>query len=792
MSDKPSALRRVAGWLRGEPVDRRLKSQRAAARRIERGGGALVELTDEGLQARMHRIRTAARAKPELATADREEAIALVREASHRVLGLRPYDEQVLASLALSERWMVEMRTGEGKTLAAVAPALLSALTGRGSHVLTFNDYLARRDAAWMGPVYAFFGLTVGAVQSSMAPEQRRSAWAADVTYATAREAGFDLLRDELCAHAADRVGRPPHAAIVDEADSIMIDEARIPLVVAGRSEDEVASAASLARLVEGLEPGRHYDLDEHANHAFLTEAGNREVEQGLGIDSLHDGNNADLLARLHVALRAHALLKRDVDYIVRDGRVELVDEFTGRAVEDRRWPDGLHPALLAKEGLEPEPEGRVLASLTLQHFLRGYPQLSGMTATVTAAAEEVHTLYGMRTAVIPPHVPSIRTDEPDRVYATRAARERALVRAIGAAHEAGRPVLVGTVSVEESERLTGLLREAGLTPAVLNARNDENEAVIVADAGALGAVTISTNMAGRGTDIRLGGSDERQRDAVLALGGLYVIGTNRHESRRVDDQLRGRAGRQGDPGSSRFFISLQDPTLVRYGLAELLPPRCRELTGDEPVDDVAVSREVARAQRIIESEHFTGRRLLFKYSNVVEHQRQELQQLREPLLAGPPKPSLLREEAPERWRALVDRHGEEAVAEAERLLALRLLDRAWSEQLATVAAIREGIHLEAAATVTTFGSTRDPLPIFHRKVGDAWGEALDRWNERWCEAAARLELDEQGRLVEEPALRAPASTWVYVINDDPYGELLSGLGMALGRMVRRSLKLDR
>ena len=774
--DSRPPLTRLKDWLRGEPVDHKLRRHRAALGSINRLGAALVDLTDDDLRGRL--------------TGDTptEQAFAVIREAASRAVGMRPYDEQVLAGLALYEGSMVQMETGEGKTLAATLPVTRWALDHQGVHVLTFNDYLARRDADWMSPVYRFFGLTVAAVQSGMSADERRLAWAADITYATAKEAGFDLLRDELCVHRSERVHRPFCRALVDEADSLMVDEARIPLVLAGRTDDEVASAAELARVVEELEEGRDWDRDEHGHHAYLTEAGLDRVEAALGCGHLHDGEQTPLLSRIHVALRAHGLLTRDVDYIVRGGRVELVDEFTGRAVEDRRWPDGLHPALVAKERLEPEPEGRILGSITLQHFLRLYPRLAAMTATAVPAAREVEVFYRLKTAVIPPHLPSTRVDEADRIFATREAKEAALVAEIQRCHARRRPVLVGTVSVEESERLTERLEAMGVPCTVLNARHDEREAAIVAKAGAPGAVTIATNMAGRGTDIRLGGRDEAGRAEVLEAGGLYVIGTNRHESRRIDDQLRGRAGRQGDPGESRFFISLEDPTLVRYGLADLLPAGL-ELGGEQPVDDPVVGREIARAQRIIEGEHFTSRRLLFKYSRVVELQRQRLQDLRAALLDGPPTPSVGEQVEPELHARLAVEHGEAAVREAERRIALRLLDRAWADQLEAIADIREGIHLQAMSTVNPFGGSRDPLPTFNRMVLDSFNVQLTAWEEAQVTALATARF-EGGQLVEEGPVGAPSSTWTYIVNDDPFGELLSGLGQRLGMLVRKTLGL--
>ena len=471
-----------------------------------------------------------------------------------------------MAAIALDRGHVVEMQTGEGKTLAAVMPASLHALAGQGVHILTFNDYLARRDAEWMGPIYRRLGLSVGFVQQDMTPEERRRAYLADVTYVTGKEAGFDHLRDLLATDPRDLVHRPFHFALVDEADSLLIDEARIPLVIAGSVGRESSSSPRLAAVVAGLTPGIHFDADEYGRDVELTEAGCEQVERVLGCGSLHHAGNYGVLTELNCALHARVLLRRDVDYIVRDGRIGVIDEFTGRIVTDRHWPDGLQAALEAKEGIERQPDGRILGSITLQHFLRGYPRLCGMTGTAQTAALELRQLYGLEVVVIPTHRPMIRVDQPDLVFTHREAKEKAVVDEIRRVHASDRPVLVGTLTVEESERLAARLRSAGVACQILNAKHDEMEARVVAGAGAVGAVTISTNMAGRGTDIRLGGEDEADHERVAALGGLYVIGTNRHESARVDLQLRGRAGRQGDPGESRFFVSLEDDLLVRYG----------------------------------------------------------------------------------------------------------------------------------------------------------------------------------------------------------------------------------
>ena len=668
---------------------------------------------------------------------------------------------------------VVEMQTGEGKTLAAVMPAALNALTGRGVHVLTFNDYLARRDAEWMGPVYRRLGLTVDFVAQHMSADARRRAYLADVTYVTAKEAGFDHLRDMLATDASAQVHRPFHFALVDEADSLLIDEARVPLVIAGGVKREGTSVRALANLVASLTPGRHFASDEYARNVELTDAGIDAVETALRCGSLHDERNLRLLTEVNCALHAQTLLRRDVDYLVRDERIEIIDEITGRTVADRHWPDGLQAALEAKEGLARREDGRILGSVTMDHFLKMYPKLCGMTGTAQAAAPELASMYGLDVIVIPTHRPMIRVDHPDVVFSSRDAKERAVVAEIQRAHASGRPVLAGTLTVEESERLAAGLGEAGVSCQVLNAKNDAAEAAIVANAGALGAVTISTNMAGRGTDIRLGGADESQHERVAALGGLYVIGTNRHESRRVDLQLRGRAGRQGDAGDSRFFISLEDDLLVRYGIRSLIPPKSLPATGEEAIDNAVVRREIARAQRIIEAQNMEIRRTLRRYSHVVEQQRSELMEKRQALLTGEEHPDIWARDS-EKRDALVAAVGEDAVARAERDVTIFCIDRAWRDHLALSADLREGIHL-----VTLAG--RDPLREFTTQVTTAFHRLIDTIEEDVMGALDRARASD-GR-IEVPGMdvRGPSSTWTYIVNDDPFrnqiGMMLTGPG---------------
>jgi preprotein translocase subunit SecA len=757
---------------RGLPIEHDLSACREVLSRIAALEPAMAELADAGLteRARTVRARVTGGATVE---AQLPEAFALAREAARRTLGQRPFDEQVLAGLALAEGKIAEMATGEGKTLAAVAPVFVQALAGRGAHVLTFNDYLARRDAAWMGPVYERLGLTVGSVQERMSVAERQRAYAADVTYLTAKEAGFDHLRDALALEPGDRAQREYHFALLDEADSILIDEARIPLVIAGETGDALVGPERLAALVRGLVAGRDFDTDEHAHNIALTETGAARVEAALGGVSLHAAESVSLHAQLRHALHAEHLLKRDVDYIVRGGKVELVDESTGRVADKRHWPDGLHAAVEAKEGLRLTSEGRILGQVTLQHFLRLYPRLAGMTATAHTAAEELEAFYGLRTVVIPTHRPMIRTDEADVVFTHQAAKRAALVAEIARVHAAGRPVLVGTASVGESEDLAAALGEAGIACKVLNARNDEQEAAIVARAGAPGAVTISTNMAGRGTDIRLGGADDVRRDEVAALGGLYVIGTNRHASLRIDQQLRGRAGRQGDPGSSRFFVSLEDPLIRRYGVEQLVSARHLPARQEPPVESRLLRTEIARAQRIVEDEGFQLRRTLFGYSDIVEKQRRAILRWRTTVLERGEPPHLLGERSGERYGRLLPVVGQAILDSVERRLLLLAIDRCWSDHLAELRDMREDSVLLAFAG-------RFPLAEFHRQAGESFQALEDRIEDEVVRDFERIEITPEGVDWDREGLRGPSATWTYLVGENPFGA--SGLMSPAGR----------
>ena len=754
--------RRIRRWL-GDPVEYGIGRYSGRLDEIGEMGPALRNLDDDGLRLRVRGLRDRAHrgGDPESLVAD---CFAVVREVAHRTIGLRPYDEQLAAGFALSSGAVIEMQTGEGKTLAAVSPVALSALTGGGTHVLTFNDYLARRDALWMGPVYEFLGLSVGCVQEESTFEDRQRAYGCDITYLTAKEAGFDFLRGYLSLDEDRLLRREASFALVDEADSILIDEARIPLVIAGSVEGAENSAVQTAIVARQLVSGVDFDTDEYGHNISLTEGGAARAEAILGCGSLYDSGNLDLLADLRNALHALHLLGRDRDYIVRRGRIELVDENTGRVAEKRQWPDGLQAAIEAKEELELQDEGRILGSITMHHFLRTYPRLCGMTATATSSAEELGDFYDLSVVVVPPHRPCVRIDHEDVVFTHPEAKMRALVDEITDVHATERPVLVGTASVAESEELAGELEASGVPCRVLNAKNDEFEASVIADAGAPGAVTISTNMAGRGTDIRLGGLDERDRDQVITAGGLYVIGTNRHESLRIDRQLRGRAGRQGDPGSSRFFISLGDPLISRYGVDRLISARSLPSRQEAALDSPVLAHEIARAQRIIEGETLDIRRRLWEFSAVVESQRFFFHDRRQRVLLGEEKAGVLKDRCPGRWRELSENHGAELLEAIERRLALVVMDRCWSDHLAELARIRDGIHV-----VSYVG--KDPAAEFCREAGEAFTGLQDAVDEEIASIFAGLDVGPDGVDWAAHGLIGPSSTWTYLVNDAPFGD---------------------
>lgn len=557
------------------------------------------------------------------------EAFAVVRETAYRTLGMRPFDVQVLGGLVLHEGKIAEMKTGEGKTLAATMPVYLNALTGRGVHVVTVNDYLARRDAEWMGPIYTFLGLSVGNIVHGMDDVARRNAYQSDITYGTNNEFGFDYLRDNMKFSIDDYVQRDFYYAIVDEVDSILIDEARTPLIISGPSEESTDKYVRINRVIPSLQKETDYSIDEKSRTVVLTEEGVAKVEGLLKIQNLYDPRNIEILHHVNQALKAHTLFKRDVDYLVKDNQVVIVDEFTGRVMPGRRYSDGLHQALEAKEHVKVEQENQTYASITFQNYFRMYEKLAGMTGTADTEATEFKKIYNLEVVVVPTNMPMIRVDHADVIYKTEKEKFDAIVEEIHELHNIGRPVLVGTISIEKSELLSKHLKKVGIKHNILNAKNHEKEAEVIAEAGQWGAVTISTNMAGRGTDIKLG-------DGVADIGGLHILGTERHESRRIDNQLRGRAGRQGDKGSSRFYLSLEDDLLRIFGAERIssLMDRIGVEEG-EPIEHGLISKAIENAQRRVEGQNFDIRKHLLEYDDVMNRQREVIYKQRRDILAG-------------------------------------------------------------------------------------------------------------------------------------------------------------
>jgi preprotein translocase subunit SecA len=557
------------------------------------------------------------------------EAFAVVRETSRRTLGMRPFDVQVMGGIALHGGKISEMKTGEGKTLAATMPVYLNALTGKGVHIVTVNDYLARRDASWMGEIYEFLGLTVGLIQDDMDFEGRKVAYAADLTYGTNAQFGFDYLRDNIATSTDQLVQRELNFAIVDEVDSILIDEARTPLVISGMPETAADVYYRFAAILPRLKNGTDYEVDEKKRQVAPLESGVEKVEKALGVENLYDDVNSNLVNHLNQALRAHTLFHKDREYIVSDGEVFIVDEFTGRVLEGRRYSEGLHQAIEAKEGVAIREENQTVATITIQNFFRQYEKLSGMTGTAATEADEFMHIYKMEVVSIPTHRDMIRDDRDDLVYKSKKSKHSAVVDDIVERYEKGQPVLVGTVSVEVSEHLSALLKRRGVAHNVLNAKQHEREAEIIAEAGEKGSVTIATNMAGRGTDIKLG-------EEVAQLGGLYVLGTERHESRRIDNQLRGRSGRQGDPGESRFYLSFEDDLLRLFGGPKMQSVIDRiGLEEDVPIEAGMISNSVRRAQEQVESRNFQIRKRILEYDDVLNKQRQVIYDIRRDILMG-------------------------------------------------------------------------------------------------------------------------------------------------------------
>lgn len=701
-------------------------------------------------------------------SSDIPQFLAIAREAAERTTGLRPFDVQLLGALRMLAGDVIEMATGEGKTLSGAIAAAGYALAGRHVHVVTINDYLAKRDAEWMGPLLEAMGLSVGWVTAESTADERRAAYKCNITYASVNEIGFDVLRDQLVTDVHDLVSPNPDVALIDEADSVLVDEALVPLVLAGTSHRETPKL-EIIRLVGELIAGEDYDTDADNRNVHLTERGAQKVEAKLGgIDLYAEEHVGTTLTEVNVALHAHVLLHRDVHYIVRDDAVHLINASRGRIAQLQRWPDGLQAAVEAKEGIETTETGEVLDTITVQALISRYPTVCGMTGTALAAGEQLRQFYKLGVSPIPPNTPNIREDEPDRVYITAAAKFDAIVDHIAEVHKTKQPILVGTRDVAESEELHEKLVKAGVPAVVLNAKNDEEEARVIAEAGKLGSVTVSTQMAGRGTDIRLGGSDvgdhAAEKDEVAELGGLHVIGTGRHSTQRLDNQLRGRAGRQGDPGSSVFFSSWEDDVVV----AHLEPEKLSKLPTETDEDGRVVNKKAVglldHAQRVAEGRLLSVHATTWQFNELIAQQRAILVERRNALLRTATAREELEKKSPERYEELAEQLSEEQLERICRQIMLYHLDRGWADHLAYLADIRESIHLRALGH-------QKPIDEFHRMAVDAFAslaaDAIEAAQQTF-ETANVLD-EEQG--LDLSKLARPTSTWTYMVHDNPLAE---------------------
>ncbi len=781
-------LDKVLKKLFGSQNERMLKAMGPLVERINALEPQMEALDDAALAAKTDEFR---QRLEQGATLDDllPEAFAVVREASRRILEMRHFDVQLIGGIVLHQGKIAEMKTGEGKTVVATLAVYLNALPGRGVHVVTVNDYLARRDAEWMGRLYNFLGLSFGVVVPGVDDAGRKEAYAADVTYGTNNEFGFDYLRDNMKFSLEDFCQRDPNFAIVDEVDSILIDEARTPLIISGPADVSTDLYVKVDSLIPRFKAETHYTVDEKAKSVALTEEGVALGEQLLEVENLYDPRNIEQLHHLNQALKAHVMFKRDVDYLVRDGQVVIVDEFTGRAMTGRRFSDGLHQALEAKEGVKVERENQTLASVTFQNYFRMYNKLAGMTGTADTEAAEFKKIYNLDVMVIPTHHPMVRIDYPDAIYKTLDAKYRAIVREIKELHEYGQPVLVGTVSIDVSEKISGLLKKEKIPHEVLNAKQHDREAEIVAEAGQKGRVTIATNMAGRGTDIKLG-------EGVAELGGLHILGTSRHDSRRIDNQLRGRSGRQGDPGSSRFFLSLEDDLLRVFGSDRISGIMDRlGMEEDEPIEHNMISKAIENAQRKVEGHNFEIRKHLLEYDDVMNKQREVIYGQRREVLESTDLRDVVLEMVTEQvkalaadtgdanipsedwdWATLEERFadlfffplgwdeetkrelnaaelesrlldlvisrydereaeiGSANMRQLERILLLQMVDNHWKEHLLNMDHLKEGIGLRG------YGQ-KNPLIEYKREGFKMFGEMIERMQEQTVRTMFRVRL---------------------------------------------------
>jgi preprotein translocase subunit SecA len=756
-------LKRVMAKLQMSPIEHDLKPFKKTLAQIDSFAAPLKSLCDDELRAQLQSLFAVI--SPPMNSDTKAKIFAFVAEASNRLLRMRPFDSQMLAGLALHDGFIVDMQTGEGKTLAAAAPVIANALAGHKVHVLTFNDYLAKRDSHFLQPLYQFFGLSVGMIQAGMSGEQRKKAHACDIVFATAREVGFDYLRDQLVHYTQQRVLSGLDVAIVDEADSILIDEARIPLVISGDIHQSNDQLTHIATVIKQLDKTNDYATDELSTSVHLTESGSRKIEQQFGCKNLFDIDNLPLLTSVNLALHVEILLVKDIDYIVKDNSIKLIDEFTGRIAEKRRWPDGMQSALESKEGLPVKREGQTLGSITLQHLMCLFKKVSGMTGTAVLAAQEFDQLYQLKTCVIPPRKPCIRIDKPDRVFSTKAEKTIAICNEIASIQRTGQPVLVGTSNVRESENVYALLVEKGIECCLLNTKNDEQEAQIVAQAGAFGAVTICTNLAGRGTDILLGAKDTARNLQVKKAGGLHIIGTSRFESRRVDDQLRGRAARQGEPGSSQYFVSLEDKLFNHLGGDGLLSGKSG--TG-ELESSARISKKIAHGQRVLEGANLDRRKALYKYSDLVEQQRQVIHQLRDEILLGDGADQF-KSKVIRRWQSLSAVVSDDKLNEALNILIMHAIDKIWVQHLSEIDYIKEGINLVGATGTSFMLSGNEPNHVFVQQAQQVFEQLLTELKAAVVDLFNNVAIDENGIDPNSELFAMTKSTSSYVLADNPF-----------------------
>lgn len=750
---------KAMGGKQGRNQKRSLAIVDQAAARVAK----LNARSDEDLVARAREITASGE------VADAAEFLAILSIAATRTLGMTPFPVQLQAVLRLLEGDVIQMATGEGKTLVGAMANTGFGLMGKRVHSVTVNDYLAARDAEWMGPLVKFFGLTVAAVTESMTTDERRKAYKANIVYAPVNEIGFDVLRDQLITDRADAVQHGADVALIDEADSVLVDEALVPLVLAG-NEPGTAPGGRITDLVRRLKKNQHYVVDEDGRNASLTDVGARLLEHQLGITSLYDDEHVgSTLVQVNLALHAHALLTRDVHYIVRDGKVALIDASKGRVADLQRWPDGVQAAVEAKEGLAVTEGGRILDTITLQALMHRYPMVCGMTGTAVEATDQLRSFYDLRVSVIDRNEPLQRFDEADRVYATIRDKNRAIIDEIKAIHDTGQPVLVGTQDVAESEALAEALREYDIDVNVLNAKNDAEEARIIAEAGDIGRVTVSTQMAGRGTDIKLGGADENDHDAVVKLGGLAVIGTSRHRTARLDNQLRGRAGRQGDPGLALFFVSLEDDVVVVGGAGEEVTARP---AADGSIESKRIRDWIEHCQRVTEGQLLEIHSQTWKYNKLLADQRDIIDKRRAELL-----------DTDRAWQEIFERSARatlldkelprDTLVRAAREIMLYHLDLGWSDHLALMDDVRESIHLRAIARET-------PIDEFHRIAVREFKELAQRAVDNAVDTFNEVPIDADGAHLEEQGLARPSATWTYMVSDNP----LAGSGNSLLRGI--------